>query len=58
MNVSITGLLINWSNVNYLNKSNNRLYFTNGDWVRLTDQQVAELENAIFWMNLGLGVTQ
>ncbi|NIQ88662.1 MAG: hypothetical protein GWN93_06105 [Deltaproteobacteria bacterium] len=43
MNVITEGWVINWANVNGLNRRRNRLYFTNGDYIKLTQADSDEI---------------
>ena len=47
MNVIVEGFIINWSNVNCLNRRNNRLYFTSGDQLKLHEDDKMEIVEAI-----------
>ena len=46
MNIVIDGYVINWANVNYLDRKKHRLHFTSGDFLKLFESETAEIEEA------------
>ena len=56
MNIVIEGYAINWANVNCLNRRRNRLHFTNGDSLRLSEADAREIVEAIAGAEPGVAV--
>ena len=42
-----------WQNVNYVNWKNNRIYFTSGEMVKMTEEEAAWLRESLGRANQG-----